>query len=644
VAQWTTGDSVDKGAMATPPRRRGWEAAGETQSQHAWEQPAASSSGGEQPQASRAAAPKRKWETAGDEGGSGPGDEGGTEGSGPGMDPEEAGRELAGLLLQLHVEGRLTAKHLCQLSYYATQAGATGPVATYAVRPDASSGHYQRHLDKAANLRARGDFYTINVPCFRGGRQTMALEVLPPHEQLHKEVCENPGLMQQLRDQAWPASFAQHPVVQAARGQPVLPVALYLDGAQYSKVGASVLVFVVVNLLSGTRHLACVLDKRRLCRCGCRGWCTIQPVMAFLHWGAAALANGLHPSLDHEGTPWPADDERLSLAQLPLACGPAAVQQIRGDWAEFSHTLGFPTWHSSDYPCLWCRADRDTLYDHEAEWELADHASYELACDRCEVHAHITSHAALLQVAALLFYDKRTYGNRGRCLSQAVPALGLLKGDRLEPTPRLRDVALFETQTVPCTVTFWRQSEETSTKHRNPLFDRAIGIGVQTLKVDSLHCLALGVWQVALSAVLAATIAHDTYGAAAAGATTVESKQQHTFQALTKELAQWTAKRREFTRVQSELTLPLRLKGGEAKTLLHFTTAKLEADWCRTLDKGKAMLRALKALVQNYDCISVADTHLWTQAAQEEHENTKAQPHSRQLRLGHQGASGQLLL
>jgi hypothetical protein len=630
---------VDRGAMGKRPRQHAWElppsAGAESQSQHAWEQAAASSSGsiGEQ-------ARKRNLELAGHEEETREEEQepqAPSEGGGFDTSQEEAGQELASMLLQLHVEGRLTAKHLCQLSYYASRAGATGPVATYALRPDASSGHFQRHVDKAANLRDPDQFYHLEVPGFRRVRTTMQVEVLLPHEQLHKEVCDSPGLRERLRNATWPASFAQHPVVRAARGQPVLPLALYLDGAQYSKAGASVLVFVVVNLLSGLRHLVCVLDKRRVCKCGCRGWCTFHPIMAFLRWSFAVLASGLHPPADHEGKPWPADGQRLSLAQLPLACGRGAVQQIRGDWAEFSHTLGFPTWHSSDHPCLWCRADRDTLYDARAEWELTGHASYELACDRCEVHVQITSHAALLQVAQLLFYDKRTYGKRGRCLKAAVPALGLLKGDRLEPTPRLQDVAKFETQAVPCTVTFWRKTEETSTKHRNPLFDRAIGIGVQTLKVDSLHCLALGVWQVVLSAVLAAIVAHDIYGAEAAGATTIESKRQHTFQALAKELAQWMAKRRnEFTLVQSELALPLRLKGGEAKTLLHFMAAKLEDGLSRALGEGKAMLRALKALVQNYDCISAADSHLWTQAAQEEHGNTKTQPHNRHLRLGNQ--------
>ena len=590
-------------------------------SQHSWELPAAS--GSQQPPQKRvrrraggepqeAQGSQHAWERPGAERAS---DE----------VPEsaaESGQALADLLLQLHLEGKLSAKHTCQISFYAHKAGATGPVAAYAFRPDAPSGHFQRHLDAVAGLKEKSAFHVIAVPAFSKRfeeRGTVQLQVLPPHEQLHQEVCEDPGLAGQLRRAKWPASFGRHPVARAAGNQPVLPIALYLDGAQYTKAGASLLVFVVVNLLSGVRHLACVLDKRRLCRCGCRGWCTLRPILAFLRWSFGALAAGAYPSRDHGGAAWPPSDERASLAGLPLACGKAAVQQVRGDWAEFSHTLGFPTWHSSDYPCLWCRAEHDSLYEFSAEWELNDHSSYEAACERCEIHAAFASQAALAQVAELLFWDLRTYGQRGRCLSQPVPSLGLQKGDRLEPSDQLPDVADFETQATPCVVVFWRSTNETTTRHRNPLFDAAIGITVQSLKVDSLHCLALGVWQVVLSAIIAAMIDHDVYGAAAAGATTIESRRAHFFQRFGKDLQQWMAKRgKGLTRVQTDFTLPLRLKGGETKTLLTFMPSMLESGLCQGMDKRGAMVKAVQALLLNYDTLEDGTRQLWSKTAQKD--------------------------
>ena len=556
---------------------------------------------------------------------------------------EQAGTALADLLLQLHREGLMTAKHTCLISHYAHKAGACGRVAEYAFRPGAPSGHYQRHLDLTAGLRDKAQkekFYKVSAPCFsrrlrlKGTRQ---LDVLPPHECLQREFEENPALKEQLEAAEWPTSFGDHPVAQASGG-PVLPVALFVDGAQYTKIGASVIVFALVNLCSGVRHMICALDKRWLCKCGCRGWCTLRPIMVFLRWSFGALAAGSFPALDHSGNPWTDGDERRkSLAQSPLAFGTAAVQQVRGDWAEFAHTFGFPTWHSSDHPCIWCRADRETLYEWEAEIELLDHGSYDKACARCEVRVRFETRESLLEVAGQLFYDKRTYGNRGRCLKAPVPHIGLLKGDRVEPSPQLPDTKLLEEQEVPCTVLFWRRSRETAARHRNPIFDPEIGLTIKSLKVDSLHCLALGVWQVVLSAILAAIVAHDVYGAAAMGATTVESREHHTFQQITVELAEWVKKRKGLTPVQTEVSLPFRLKGAETKTLLIFMLTKFEAGWHQALDKGSAMLAALKALVNNYECISKHGL-VWAKGAQAEH-GTQKHPHDLYLGCGRQAAS-----
>ena len=77
-----------------------------------------------------------------------------------------------------------------------------------------------------------------------------------------------------------------------------------------------------------------------------------------------------------------------------------------------------------------------------------------------------------------------------------------------------------------------------------------------------------------LSAIMTAIVAHDVYGAAAMGATTVESREHHTFQQITVELAEWVKKRKGLTPVQTEVSLPFRLKGAETKTLLIFMLTK----------------------------------------------------------------------
>ena len=65
---------------------------------------------------------------------------------------EDAGRELAELLLVLHAEGQMSAKHVCLVSHFAAKAGAHGPVAKLAYKPNSPTGHYKRHLDSVAGL------------------------------------------------------------------------------------------------------------------------------------------------------------------------------------------------------------------------------------------------------------------------------------------------------------------------------------------------------------------------------------------------------------------------------------------------------------------------------------------------------------
>ena len=550
-------------------------------------------------------------------------------------DKEEAGVQLARCLVQLHAEGRLSAKSACILSHWAHRAGAAGPVADLAFRPDAPTGHFQRHLDRAAGFRDQ-DYYRLSVPTYSKkskGRVAVPVSVVPPHEAIHAEFCEDPRLLSKAESKMpeWPTAFGNHPVSQKADG-PVTPLALYLDGAQYSKVGASVLVIVVVNMLTGTKHLISTLNKRLLCRCGCRGWCTLRPLMEFLAWSLGALATGAFPSTSCDGAPWSGEEKkRASLGGLPLACGSCAVQQVRGDWAEFAHSLGFPTWRSNNFPCLWCSADRDSLYQFGQQdgepadqdyWALSDHASYTAACDRCEVWVTISTIEAQQEVAGKFFYDKRTYGNRGRCLKEGVATLGLLPGDRLEPSAQVPDVGLFEELQLPITACFWRTSKETAAKHRNPLFGGTAGLSVQSLKVDTLHCLALGVWQSACVAILQAMADEDLYGAKAAGCTTVESRAQHTLIHVQADLSSWQSQQRrkglKFTAITTDLGLAaaFRLKGGETKTLLSYLTEVLQGGMGQELKQKDDMLKALLAL--DASDVATQGPFKWEPRAQED--------------------------
>ena len=126
-------------------------------------------------------------------------------------------------------------------------------------------------------------------------------------------------------------------------------------------------------------------------------------------------------------------------------------------------------------------------------WRENEDDDYETACRRCETN--ITLDAALhARIVAALHDDLRSNGSHGRSLNANIPPL-LFARDRLEPSSNLPNVAKFEDiTTFPFDVTFWTVENEFLTRHRNPLFDPALGITIcRSLTVDSLHCFYLGV-------------------------------------------------------------------------------------------------------------------------------------------------------
>ena len=140
------------------------------------------------------------------------------------------------------------------------------------------------------------------------------------HEILNAEIMHDPPLHVSLReavlDRTLPRSYFEHPFVQtAADGQWPFPLALYFDAMPYIKRDG-VLAVVLVNILSGARHLLAVLRKSTLCRCGCAGWCSVWPILANLHWTLAALREGRYPSAGPPGMVWDEDSDRALLGGI----------------------------------------------------------------------------------------------------------------------------------------------------------------------------------------------------------------------------------------------------------------------------------------------------------------------------------------
>ena len=129
-------------------------------------------------------------------------------------------------------------------------------------------------------------------------------------------------------------------------------------------------------------------------------------------------------------------------------------------------------------------------------WRANTDLDFEEACTRCEKVATIQTAAQHKRLIALLHFDKRPQGSRGRTLLRDFGELSLKAGDRLEPGLGLVDIGMqFDMQAeFPFLVTFWRTSEQSLCLRRCPLFDPRIGVTpCRSIALDLLHTLHLGV-------------------------------------------------------------------------------------------------------------------------------------------------------
>ena len=200
------------------------------------------------------------------------------------------------------------------------------------------------------------------------GRAVKALAFAPPHERLLGEFtaaassAEAPLQPGGSGTGEWNRTFQSHPAVAWAREDqvPIHPVAMYMDGVRYTRSVTpgrmnSVIVFSVYNLLFQQRHILGILLKSELCRCGCRGWCSLFAVMCFPEWSFEAAAGGARPGRMYNGDAWPDDHELAQrFSSSPTMATRFALVQIRADWSEWCSTLGFPTWAANFSPCIFC--------------------------------------------------------------------------------------------------------------------------------------------------------------------------------------------------------------------------------------------------------------------------------------------------
>lgn len=546
-------------------------------------------------------------------------------------DPDSLGESDSALafesmLVDLVLRGTLSAKGACCLAFWAGKGGLRREGASLGRKPGQTGGVYARHFDKITGLREgmKGDFYTLPVPSYERwslGRSVQDVACALPHHVLAEEIFASPGFFEVARRTVatapWAEVYAENTIVQARAEDFVVPLGLFMDGVQYLQRGSMVGVW-VINLINERRHLICCLKKNTLCKCGCKGWCSLSPMFTMLAWSFKAMVDGLYPEQRSDGAPWGADEPTASLAGQPLGFH-AALILIKGDWAEVVSTWGFPSWQSHKDPCFVCKAtghpDGGTVFGHEGlthdnmPFELKDQPDYELQCGLAEVRYVIPDVETLDMIVSRLFYDRRDSGSQGRALKEDVPGTPLVKGLRLEPSPCLPDVAGLDNVCVfPFEAVFWNPTARAGTKHRNPMFDPAIGVTPRTLCVDELHTMHLGVFQDFVSRALWALLDKDVWNSSPGATEEVKRKAgaihlRHDLFAYYGEEKRTRPDRpcyelQDFSlRSLGTRTKPmLRAKGAESGTLVRFAYKQLLKHW-RALDRGAALKTCGKALV-----------------------------------------------
>ncbi len=274
-------------------------------------------------------------------------------------EPVTPGQQLVSRLLEHMLYSRLSSTQCCELMYGAKQAG-VAEAKPYSLKPGSSTGHAARKLKAALGHNVSTDLYEAGVPGHSRHdleRTSHLVSFMPLHEQIARSMEQDVGTLTKLialkASGDLPPIYTQHKVVTDHPDEPVLPIAIFMDAVPYSQTD-SVLGCWGLNVLSGERFLFGVLRKRNACRCGCKGWCSYDVLFRIARWSLEALAKKAWPTSRHTGEPWlPSDSARADLVgqPFPVRC---ACLYIKGDWAEYAHTLGLHSWTDGIRPCFVC--------------------------------------------------------------------------------------------------------------------------------------------------------------------------------------------------------------------------------------------------------------------------------------------------
>eukprot|EP00971_Amphidinium_carterae_P259557 5150121-Amphidinium_carterae.1 len=442
------------------------------------------------------------------------------------MTGKEAAGELSAFLMGNFLQGKLTAKQVCTISYYGMKAG-LDDLNELAMHPSAQSGAFSKHLQLVVEREQKEvpKKYIVPVPAYvpyEAARAVHSLALLCPHEVLHDEmkVLDHMGLMKKFEADA-PPCYWEHPVKVNNPTSLTVPFGLFLDGHQFNR-HQSMTTIILTNLLTGRKHVLGCIRKKWTCGrqngCECSGWCTHYPVFHFLQWSLKCLKEGVFPTQRHshqllDEHQCPLEDFRAALGGKPIGFVGLCLQ-MRGDLPEITSGFGLKSFSSKDTPCVLCHETKregqwfQSLGDAKFARALRSATSYEEEGQKSsivldmnpELWGLVKNH--LVQVAEV-----------GRTMAIALPGYGLLPGDTLHPSEWQYDIWQ---DAMPEKCVFWRRrtAPPQILKHANPLLQHGLGCTlVEAYTPDIMHCWCLGIYQNYLHHLLWTLLEANVFGA-----------------------------------------------------------------------------------------------------------------------------------